>query len=70
LYPVRVNKNESLAFEALNYDVWNICSAACTKGAQESIRVYEFAKDALIRKYGPAFYDELDAVARDLKSEN
>lgn len=70
LYPVRINKNESLAFEALNYDVWDICSAACTKGAQESIRVYEFAKDALIRKYGPAFYDELDAVAQDLKSEN
>ncbi len=69
LYPIRVTANEKLAFEALNYDVWDICSAACTKGEEQQIRVYEFAKDALVRKYGEAFYEELDEVAKDLTSD-
>ena len=69
LYPIRVTANEKLAFEALNYDVWDICSAACTKGEEQQIRVYEFAKDALVRKYGESFYEELDEVAKDLRSD-
>ena len=69
LYPIRITANEKLAFEALNYDVWDICSAACTKGEEQQIRVYEFAKDALIRKYGNEFYQELDEVAKDLTSD-
>ena len=69
LYPIRVTANEKLAFEALNYDVWDICSAACTKGEEQQIRVYEFAKDALVRKYGEPFYEELDEVAKDLRSD-
>ena len=63
LYPIRVNKNPQTSFEALNYDVWDICSAACTKGARERIAVYEFAKPALIRKYGEEWYAELEAAA-------
>ena len=66
LYPVRINANEELAFEALNYDVWDICSAACQKGKEKNIKVYEFAKDALVRKYGISFYEELDEIAKDL----
>lgn len=69
LYPIRVMANEKLAFEALNYDVWDICSAACQKGEEQQIRVYEFAKDALVRKYGESFYEELDEIAKDLRSD-
>ncbi|NNE30495.1 MAG: DUF3109 family protein, partial [Saprospiraceae bacterium] len=50
-------------FEALNYDQWEICQAACEKGQKQGIAVYQFAKEALIRKYGLAFYEELDAAA-------
>lgn len=71
LYPVRIKKNPQTKFEALNYDVWDICSAACSKGAREKIRIYEFAKPALIRKYGEEWYEELVGaieftVARDI----
>ena len=65
LYPIRVRSNPEAGFEALNYDVWDICSAACSKGERERIRIFEFARPALVRKYGQAWYDELEAaVAR------
>jgi hypothetical protein len=66
LYPIRVVKNEEVGFEALNYDRWSICSAACEKGQKEQVPVYQFLKDALIRKYGADFYEELDAAAQYL----
>ena len=66
LYPIRVAKNEEVDFEALNYDVWDICSAACTAGKKEKIRVFEFAKAAIVRKYGEDFYEELAAAAKYL----
>lgn len=69
LYPIRVAKNELVGFEALNYDRWDICSAACEKGKKEQVPVYQFLKDAIIRKYGEAFYDELDAAAQFMREE-
>lgn len=69
LYPIRVSKNEKAGFEALNYDRWDICSAACTAGKKEQIPVFRFAKAALIRKYGEEFYEELEAVANYLEAE-
>jgi hypothetical protein len=62
LYPIRVTEKKEANFTALNYDRWDICSAACTKGKQQKIRVYEFAREALIRKYGQDWYDELAAA--------
>ncbi len=69
LYPIRVTANEDTGFEALNYEHWHICSAACTKGTKEKLSVYEFVKDALIRKYGTDFYDELEGAAAFLKMQ-
>ena len=66
LYPVRVREEKELGFEALNYDKWDICSAACKKGKAHQIPVYQFAKAALVRKYGIDFYEELDAAAQHL----
>ena len=68
LYPIRVAKKEIADFEALNYDRWDICSAACDLGAKHQLPVYQFLKDALIRKYGEEFYEELDATAQYLKA--
>ena len=65
LYPIRVKSNPASNFEALNYDRWDICSAACTKGAREKIRIYEFAKPALVRKYGEEWYAELVAAVEN-----
>lgn len=63
LYPIRIKSNPELHFEAMNYDRWEICSAACELGKSLQVPVYKFVKDALIRKYGEAFYEELDAAA-------
>lgn len=67
LYPIRISKNEQVDFEALNYDRWEVCSAACTAGKKEKIPVFRFAKAALIRKYGQEFYEELEAAANYIK---
>lgn len=69
LYPIRVEKFESLGSEALNYDRWNICSAACTLGNKEKVPVYQFLKEAIIRRYGQDFYEELDGAAQFLKEQ-
>lgn len=57
LYPIRVKKYDG--FEALNYDRWDICSAACVLGTKLGVPVYKFLKDALIRKFGEDWYAEL-----------
>ncbi len=62
LYPIRVQSTKA-GYEALNYDQWDICSAACKKGAKEKVTVFEFTKAALIRKYGTEFYEEMQAAA-------
>jgi len=69
LYPIRVSKDEEIGFEALNYDSWDICSAACELGKKEQLPVYKFLKDAIVRKYGEDFYEELDAAAKHLNNE-
>jgi len=67
LYPIRVEKNEELGFEALNYHQWDICSAACELGRKEKMPVYRFLREAIVRKYGQEFYEELDGAAEFLK---
>lgn len=67
LYPIRIESKPALNFEAMNYDRWDICSAACSNGKKAKLPVYRFAKDALIRKYGQEFYEELDAAAQHLE---
>lgn len=57
MYPIRVTKYDD--FEALNYDRWHICDSACALGSSLQVPIYKFLKDALIRKYGEAWYQEL-----------
>ena len=60
LYPIRITKYDG--FEALNYDKWQICNPACGFGAELGVRVYQFLKEPLIRKYGPDWYQELETL--------
>jgi hypothetical protein len=60
LYPIRVTKYDD--FEALNYDRWGICAAACNFGESLGVKVYQFLKEPLIRKYGEGWYNELTAM--------
>ena len=65
LYPLRVTSNEASGFEAINYDEWDICSAACKLGADLSMPVFRFVKEAIIRKYGIKFYPEMESIYED-----
>ncbi len=62
LYPIRIEKDTHTGFERLNYDEWDICNPACINGKKTKTRLYEFCKEALIRKYGEDFYNELEAA--------
>jgi hypothetical protein len=62
LYPIRIDTYDH--YDALNYHRWHICSAACTLGEKLEVPVYRFLKDALIRKYGQDWYEELEAQAK------
>ncbi len=65
LYPIRVTKHAT--YEALNYEKWDICKAACIKGALKKVPVYKFLKEPLIRKYGKEFYKALEFAYKDVK---
>lgn len=67
LYPVRVQQYSS--FEAVNYDRWDICSDACALGKELQQPVYKFTKDALIKKFGKDWYDELSLIAENYPAE-
>lgn len=58
LYPIRITQYEE--FEAINYDRWHICNPACSFGKELGVPVYKFLKEALIRKYGEAWYARLE----------
>ena len=68
LYPVRVQDYSE--FSAVNYHRWPICSDACVLGASLKVPVYQFVKDALIRKFGEEWYQELSLVAETHKAQN
>lgn len=58
MYPIRVTAYPE--FDVLNYDRWSICSPACSFGDELKVRVHEFLKGPLIRKYGEEWYAELE----------
>ncbi|MDR2964089.1 MAG: DUF3109 family protein [Bacteroidales bacterium] len=63
LYPIRCRQYRD--FEAVNYETWAICGDAVCKGKKEHVRVYEFLKEPLIRKYGKSWYAELEKIAKE-----
>ena len=58
LYPIRLTQYPE--FDMLHYDRWSICSSACTLGNEHKVKVYQFLKEPLIRKYGQDWYEELE----------
>ena len=66
LYPVRVK--EYSEFKAVNYHQWHICDSACSLGDSLKIPIYQFVKEALIRKFGNQWYSELELAAQEMNS--
>lgn len=60
LYPVRITEHK--AYDAVNYNKWDICEPACDCGAKLDVPLYRFLKEALTRKYGNEWYQELEMI--------
>ncbi|MBL7777898.1 MAG: DUF3109 family protein [Chitinophagales bacterium] len=65
LYPIRITKHKH--YDAVNYERWDICKAACKNGKALQVPVYQFVKAGLIRKYGEDFWNALDAYVKQKK---
>ncbi len=63
LYPIRIR--EYSEFVAVNYHKWEICDPACGLGNELKVPIFKFVKDALIRKFGEEWYQELELVAKE-----
>ena len=68
LYPIRINVQRN-GYEALNYDRWSVCKAACKLGDSLKVPVFKFLKESLTRKYGKEWYKQLE-IAADMMGEN
>lgn len=67
LYPVRLT--DYGAYIAVNYNKWDICKAAVLLGRKHDVPLYRFLKEPLVRKFGQAWYDELELVAAEMKKQ-
>jgi hypothetical protein len=55
----------------LNYEPREVlCAPACVLGQQLKVPVYQFLKEALIRKYGQEYYEGLDAYYHQYHGKN
>lgn len=57
LYPLRLT--EYPTFTAVNYHRWKICRPAEALGRSLGIRLYQFLREPLIKRFGKEWYDEL-----------
>ena len=67
LYPVRVG--DEGPSRAAPYHRRDDCKAAVLLGQKENLPLYRFLKEPLIRKFGEAWYEELEKVAEELKEQ-
>lgn len=65
LFPVRIKYYSD--FKAINYEELAICSPARMAGERETIYVYKFLKEPLIRALGEEMYSDLCIAADELR---
>ena len=68
LYPFR-ERHFSGGLVGLNYNKWDICFQACTKGHKLKMPVYKFLCKTLITRFGLAWYEELEKTVQSLKEK-
>ncbi|MFC2101100.1 DUF3109 family protein [Bacteroidota bacterium] len=65
LYPLRINMVNG--HEAINYHKWYICEKALSCGKQKEVYLYQFLKEALVRRYGEDWYESLRKLIEEKK---
>ena len=79
LYPIREKRfggnavspsgSAEASLVGLNYHRWEICKDAVEKGRREGIRLYQFLREPLIRRFGDAWYAELELMVEELRQQ-
>ena len=67
LYPLRLT--EYPTFTAVNYHRWKICKCAELLGRKNGVRLYQFLKGPLERRFGKEWYAELCEACEAYLSE-
>lgn len=68
LYPLR-EKTFPDGTVGLNYHRWSICKDALVRGRELDLPLYKFLKEPLVRRFGSEWYDELLALATQLRAQ-
>ena len=67
IYPIRLTKVGE--YTGLEYHRWDICHCARIKGKKLHLPLYQFLKEPLIRRFGQAWYEELELTANEWKKQ-
>ena len=68
LYPIRLMRFSNGTI-GLNYHRWSVCAPARRCGARLGIPVYKALREPIIRRFGPEFYQALEAAEALLKNK-
>ena len=64
LYPIKISKSKE--YTMVNYEPREtLCKPGCALGKKLKMPVYQFLKEAIIRKFGADFYNALHQVAAE-----
>lgn len=66
LYPVR-EKRFANGTVGLNYNRWTVCQSAVACGRERGIKVWQFLREPLTRRFGAAWYAALSEVAAEVE---
>lgn len=66
LYPIRLVRLSN-GLTGLQYHRWDVCRAAEILGAQKGEPLYKTLKEPIIRRFGEAFYNEMESCEHELK---
>lgn len=67
LYPIRLQPYKS--FTAVNYHRWRVCKVAVELGNLKGLKIYQFLKEPLVRRFGQDWYDELCLAAEEYSKQ-
>ena len=67
LYPVRLTRVGQRV--GVEYHRWDICYPARLLGKKNRLPLYRFLREPLIRRFGKAWYDELELTAQEWKKQ-
>lgn len=68
LYPIR-ERQLGGGLTGLSYHRWAVCAAAVRKGRELGLPLYSFLREPLVRRFGEAWYAELEELVSQLRRE-